>query len=160
MTSREFFLERRRAELPMFLAVLRAIPPNAMDYTHHERSPSTQQVIWKLTSELRSCIDVARDNRTEWQSDPPPPYDEMLALFERWSEELIGLVEAMDDSAWNRVAKFYVGGKVVSEQPVQQFLWLILFDAIHHRGQLTAYLRPMGGRVPAVYGPSADSRSS
>lgn len=31
-------------------------------------------------------------------------------------------------------------------------------DAIHHRGQLSVYLRPMGGKVPAIYGPSADER--
>jgi uncharacterized damage-inducible protein DinB len=48
---------------------------------------------------------------------------------------------------------------VVSEQPIGQFLWFIFVDAIHHRGQLSAYLRPMGGNVPAIYGPSADSRS-
>jgi len=48
----------------------------------------------------------------------------------------------------------------VSEQPVGQFLWLILFDGIHHRGQLSAYMRPMGGTVPSIYGPSADSRAT
>jgi uncharacterized damage-inducible protein DinB len=47
---------------------------------------------------------------------------------------------------------------MVSEQPVGTFLWFILFDAIHHRGQLSAYLRPMGGKVPSIYGPSADER--
>ncbi len=31
-----------------------------------------------------------------------------------------------------------------------------LFDAIHHRGQLSVYLRPMGSKVPSIYGPSAD----
>jgi uncharacterized damage-inducible protein DinB len=36
-------------------------------------------------------------------------------------------------------------------------MWLALFDAVHHRGQLTTYIRPMGGKVPSVYGPSADS---
>jgi uncharacterized damage-inducible protein DinB len=65
----------------------------------------------------------------------------------------------MDESSWCRVAKFFYAGKVISEQPAGQFLWFILFDAIHHRGQLSAYLRPMGGAVPAIYGPSADSRS-
>jgi uncharacterized damage-inducible protein DinB len=65
----------------------------------------------------------------------------------------------MDEEAWNRTAQFYVNGKVVSEQPVGTFLWFILFDAIHHRGQLAAYLRPMGGKVPAIYGPSADEPS-
>jgi len=31
-----------------------------------------------------------------------------------------------------------------------------MFDAIHHRGQLSAYLRPMGAKVPSICGPSAD----
>ncbi len=44
------------------------------------------------------------------------------------------------------------------EQPIGEFLWFILFDAIHHRGQLSTYIRPMGGQVPAIYGPSGDSR--
>ena len=36
------------------------------------------------------------------------------------------------------------------------FVWGMFFDAIHHRGQLTTYLRPMGGKVPSIYGPSGD----
>jgi uncharacterized damage-inducible protein DinB len=42
------------------------------------------------------------------------------------------------------------------EDTVGGFLWSFLFDAIHHRGQLSTYLRPMGSKVPAIYGPSAD----
>ena len=34
--------------------------------------------------------------------------------------------------------------------------WGFLFDIIHHRGQITTYLRPMGSTVPQVYGPTAD----
>ena len=34
--------------------------------------------------------------------------------------------------------------------------WSFLFDLVHHRGQITTYLRPMGSTVPQVYGPSAD----
>jgi uncharacterized damage-inducible protein DinB len=37
-------------------------------------------------------------------------------------------------------------------------MWDFFFDAIHHRGQLSTYLRPMGGTVPSIYGPSADSK--
>jgi uncharacterized damage-inducible protein DinB len=82
----------------------------------------------------------------------------MLDSFEQRSNELTDRVSNMDEASWNRSAQFYYGGKVVSEQAVGQFLWFILFDAIHHRGQLSAYLRPMGGKVPAIYGPSADER--
>jgi hypothetical protein len=43
------------------------------------------------------------------------------------------------------------------EKPLVEFLWDSMFNAIHHRGQLSAYLRPRG-RVPSIYGPSADER--
>lgn len=160
ITLREFYLKRQRAERPAFLRVLRALPADRMDYQPHERSPSAQQLVWTLTSELRTCLDVVKDHRTEWKSEPAPPLADMIELFEKWSQELSERVEAMDDEAWNRTAQFYFKGKVVSEQPAKQFLWFILFDAIHHRGQLSTYLRPMGGKVPAIYGPSGDERPS
>jgi uncharacterized damage-inducible protein DinB len=160
MTSREFYLDRRRAEVPVFLRVLKSVPADRLSYKPHDRSPSAEQLIWTLTNELRSCLDVVTQYKAEWKSQPPPPFDEMLRLFEQWSNELTDLVAKMDETAWNRIAQFYYNGKVVSEQPVGQFLWFILFDAIHHRGQVSAYLRPMGGKVPSIYGPSADSPSA
>jgi uncharacterized damage-inducible protein DinB len=159
MTLREFYLERRKAEAPAFMKVLKALPADHLTYKPHERSPSAEQVVWTLTGELRACVDVVTQNRAEWKVQPPPPLPEMLELFERWSNELTDHVFRMDEESWNRIAQFYYNGKVVSEQPVGQFLWFILFDAIHHRGQLSAYLRPMGGTVPSIYGPSADNRS-
>ena len=47
MTLREFYLERRRAELPVFLRVLRSIPADRLSYTPHDRSPTAQQLIWR-----------------------------------------------------------------------------------------------------------------
>lgn len=160
MTSREFYLERRKAELPIFLRVLLALPTGSLAYKPHDRSPSAEQIVWTLTVELRSCVQLVKEKKTEWRGDPPPSFDEMLGLFEQLSNELTERVAAFDEASWNHVAQFYYNGKVVSEQPIGQFLWFILFDAIHHRGQLSAYLRPMGGTVPSIYGPSADTRPS
>jgi uncharacterized damage-inducible protein DinB len=160
MTNREFYLQRQRAEAPVFLKVLQSLPADHIKYKPHDRSPSAEQLVWTLTSELRACLDVVTQNKAEWNTQPPPPLNEMLELFERWSNELTDLVSKMEEESWDRVAQFYYNGKVVSEQPVGQFLWFILFDAIHHRGQLSAYLRPMGGTVPAIYGPSADSKAT
>lgn len=160
MTSREFFIKRREAELPVFLRVLRSLPADSITYRPHERSPSAEQLVWRLASELRACLEVIAENKTEWRQEPAPPLSEMLELFEQWSNELINHAKTLDEDAWDRVAQFYYQGKVVSEQRLGQFLWFIFFDAIHHRGQLSAYLRPMGGTVPAIYGPSADTRSN
>jgi uncharacterized damage-inducible protein DinB len=42
--------------------------------------------------------------------------------------------------------------------PAVAFLQLALKHEVHHRGQLSAYLRAMGGKVPGIYGPSGDSQ--
>jgi uncharacterized damage-inducible protein DinB len=160
VTVREFYLERRKAENPVFLGVLHALPTDRLDYKPHDRSPSAEQLVWTLATELRACVEAATHFRTEWRSDSPRPLPEMIELFDQWSSELNHVVSQMDEPSWDRLAQFYYGGKVVSEQPVGRFLWFILFDAIHHRGQLSAYLRPMGGRVPAIYGSSADRRAT
>ena len=49
----------------------------------------------------------------------------------------------------------YQGQEVMSE-PGYDNAWGFLLDMIHHRGQISTYLRPMGSTVPQIYGPSAD----
>lgn len=159
MTNREFFLQRQEAEFPVFTHVFEALPKDQVGYKPDKRCPSAEQLVWTITGALKSCIDAAKQNKAEAPSPEHPPLDEMLDMFGRWSKELTERVSEMDDEAWDRKAQFYYNGKLVSEQPVGTFLWFVLFDGIHHRGQLTAYLRPMGGKVPSIYGPSADEKS-
>src|SRR6185436_7590461 len=118
MTSREFYLERRRAENPAFLRVMHSVPADRADYTPHERSPSAQQIMWTMTNELRSCIDAVTKGRAEWKLDPPPALDEMKQLFESCLNDLTNEVEKIDDDSWNRTIQFSSNGKVVAEQPV------------------------------------------
>ena len=49
----------------------------------------------------------------------------------------------------------YQGQQVMNETGYDNG-WMVLFDQVHHRGQLSTYLRPMGSTVPQIYGPSAD----
>ena len=95
---------------------------------------------------------------TEWNPPTPRSLEAMRADFEASWKRVEEDVAKLDDPAWTKMGKFSSGGKEFPGQPIGQFLWFILFDAIHHRGQLTTYIRPMGGKVPGVYGPSGDSR--
>jgi len=155
MTDREFFLQRFRAEAPVFLKVLRALPAD-LSYKPHDRSPSAEQLSWTITAELKACLDVVQTSRTEWKEVPVPTRDEMIRLYEQWSKELADRAAALDEAGWAKPAQMLYEGKLVFDRPLGLFLWDILFDSIHHRGQLSAYLRPMGGKVPSIYGPSAD----
>lgn len=157
MNLREFYLEQRRAEYPAFVRVFEALPEDRLSYRPHERSPSAAELVWKIVGPVKASIDVAVTHQAESDASPPPPLAEMRRLFAVWSEELAAKVAAMDEAAWAQPARFYHKGALVLEQPAGSFLWFILFDSIHHRGQLSAYLRPMGGKVPSIYGPSGDS---
>jgi uncharacterized damage-inducible protein DinB len=158
MTDREFFLARRKAERPAFVNVLLALPASAMDYKPHEKSPSAQQLAWTLAAELGCAITLCDTGETSFPTAPPPALDVMIATFEKDYAGLEDRVRAMDEAAWAKSGQLKSGGKLMMESPVGEFLWMLFFDAIHHRGQLAAYIRPMGGRVPSIYGPSADTR--
>lgn len=62
---------------------------------------------------------------------------------------------AADDAKLQQTVQFFVGPKTLRDIPVVDFLWFLLFDHVHHRGQLSVYLR-MVGSVPAIYGPYGD----
>lgn len=81
----------------------------------------------------------------------------MIATYERDHEALAAQLRTLDDDEWTSQAWMVRGTQeLLLRNTVGGLLWLALFDAVHHRGQLSTYIRPMGGKVPSIYGPSAD----
>ena len=91
MTLRDFYLKRAKAEFPVFLKVLRALPSD-LSYKPDERSPSAEQLVWTLTYELKALIDVVDTGKSEWENITPPGLDEMIGMFEKWSTEILDKV--------------------------------------------------------------------
>src|SRR4029078_7098193 len=77
------------------------------------------------------------------------------AAFRKGMEETLTALGSCDDARWDGPARFMAGEKVEWETTLGGMAWGFLLDLIHHRGQLTVYIRPMGGKVPSIYGPSA-----
>jgi uncharacterized damage-inducible protein DinB len=160
MHERDVFQARRKTEKEIFLRVIRALPEGKLDYKPHEKSPTALQILTTMVAEHDSCARLVEKGRTDFIPAAFKSVAEAAAVFEKNWDELDRQVAAMDLAAWDRNGQFFSGGKMVSEQPIGGFLWMILFDAVHHRGQLTTYIRPMGGKVPPIYGPSGDSRGT
>jgi len=156
MTNREFHLQCRKNETLAFLRVLNALPHDKFDYTPHEKSQTVARIVWTLIGEAQALIDLINTGQLTFGAPPEVPPAQMIHLFETTWNNLLQKVETMDDATWNRTGRFMMNGQVRMEQPTSQFLWLFFFDAIHHRGQLSTYIRPMGGKVPPIYGPSGD----
>ena len=153
---RQFFLECLEAEGPKFVRVLQAVPPDQSDYRPHPRSSCAGDIVWLLAGELGDACALVETGSVNFTMHPAPGVPQAIEVYEKNLADLRTRVAGMDDAAWDRPAKFLVDGKAVWQAPLGDMLFGFLFDAIHHRGQLSSYLRPMGAKVPSIYGPSAD----
>lgn len=158
MTEPEVFLARWRAETPAFLRVLKALPGDRLDYRPHERSPSARELVWTLVGERKACVELIDSGHARWTPMQSLGHDELIVTFERYQAELDARLARLGEETWTRRAQLVLPGDIVIEHPISEYLWYTLLDGIHHRGQLTVYIRPMGGRVPSVYGASGDER--
>jgi uncharacterized damage-inducible protein DinB len=158
MSTREHFIERFRVERPRFVKVLKALPLDKLSYKPHERSQSAGAIAWFLVLELRALVDLLKSGENHWQQPAPESPEAILREYERAAEAMEQALASAGDAQWASPVRMYVGDRLVKEDALGDFLWDFFFDAIHHRGQLTTYIRPMGGKVPAVYGPSGDER--
>ena len=164
LSNREFFIRRWEQEFPGFASVIRALPPGQLGYRPHPRSRSAGELAALLVSLQQGCIDLCTSERSSFNTgmvwhpaDHSTALEETIAAYELHHNRLAEKLNGLDDIAWNRQAWMVRGEQeIILKDTVGGLLWIALFDAVHHRGQLTTYIRPMGGKVPSVYGPSAD----
>jgi uncharacterized damage-inducible protein DinB len=153
----EFCLARRKAERSGFVKVLKAVPQDRRDYRPDPKSRTAAELAWLLAAEENALLALLDKGDVDWKDVPPPAtMDEIVAAFERDAQSVDELLASVDEAAWKKAGRFLMDGAPVWEDEVGNMMWGFLFDAVHHRGQLSTYLRPMGSRVPAIYGPSAD----
>jgi uncharacterized damage-inducible protein DinB len=157
MTNREFFIVRWETEQPAFIKVLRAIPEGQLAYRPHERSSASGAIAWQLAEEQKQLCELLDTGEINFEFKPrPEKVSDIATAYERATNDLRGKLKSAGEDRWSSKGKVLSKGKVRSDS-VQNLCWDYLFDMVHHRGQLSAYLRPMGSKVPAIYGPSADA---
>jgi uncharacterized damage-inducible protein DinB len=84
---------------------------------------------------------------------------EVLATYDKHHDDVTKRLKALPAPSWEKVVPFMLQGQEVMKETGYGNAWGFFFDAIHHRGQLSTYLRPMGAKVPSIYGPSGDEQS-
>lgn len=159
--ARDQFLQTFERETATTLRVLRAYPADQLDLKPSEKSKSARELAFLFVME-QGLAQKALTTGFDWSSPPegPPPVpdtlDELIAAFEQGNAKVAELVRGMSDKDLRGTVQFFVAPKTLGEIPVMDFLWFLLHDQIHHRGQFSVYLRMAGGRVPSIYGPTAD----
>jgi uncharacterized damage-inducible protein DinB len=126
--------------------------PEGSDYRPDPKSRTARQIAWQIFCEEKMIIEALERGKTEWA--PPPMPGSMREILEAYEAQSAGMAArwaALSDERWDGSLNFF--GR---ERPASPMAWSFLFDIVHHRGQITTYLRPMGSTVPRIYGPSGD----
>jgi len=154
--QKTLFMTYWKKEAPATRKVLSRIPEGS-DYRPDPKSRTAREIAWLIVHEERALAEGLAKGRLEWADVPAPAtMKEVLEAYDRQHDDLTRRMEAVDAKAWEGKVPFVYGGQEVMNEPGYDNAWGFLLDIIHHRGQLSTYLRPMGSTVPQIYGPSAD----
>jgi len=152
-SNRDFFIRRWEQESPAFLDIIRALPPDKLTYRPHPRSRSAAELAALLVGLEQGSIDLCTTQRSSYSTnmrwhppDRPATLDEMVAAYEQHHKTLAEHRYRLDDFTWDHAAWIIRGEQeILLKDTVGGLLWIALFDGVHHRGQLSTYIRPMGG---------------
>jgi uncharacterized damage-inducible protein DinB len=126
--------------------------PEGSDYRPDAKSRTAREIGWQIVCEESILMDGLESGKVEWAPPPiPPTVKELVETYERQSADILGRLQALSDEDWDAPVEFFG-----ANQPASMVAWSFLFDIVHHRGQISTYLRPMGSTVPQIYGPSGD----
>ena len=160
MDHKEFFLKHWEQEAAATRKVISRIPEDRSDYRADPKARTAREIAWLIVREEAVLADGLEKGVLEWTEVPAPAkVSDVVAAYERRHDAATSQLRALAGPRWEADVPFLFNGQEVMKEKAYEMAWGFLLDQIHHRGQLSTYLRPMGAKVPAIYGPSADESS-
>jgi uncharacterized damage-inducible protein DinB len=157
MDHKEFFLKHWEQEAVATRKVISRIPEDRSDYRADPKARTAREIAWLIVREEAVLADGLEKGVFEWtDAAAPAKVSDVVAEYERQHNAVTRRLRAVAGPRWEADVSFLFNGQEVMKDTGYEMAWGFLLDQIHHRGQLSTYLRPMGAKVPAIYGPSAD----
>jgi uncharacterized damage-inducible protein DinB len=135
--------------------VLAAIPEGKGDYKPDPKSKTATELAWHIASVDVWFLNSIADGAFPMEEVPMPAFKTPEDLCKWYDENFakgLARARALKVDALTKVLNFFNAFNM----PAVMYLMFLNNHMIHHRGQLSAYLRAMGGKVPSIYGGSAD----
>jgi uncharacterized damage-inducible protein DinB len=154
---REWMLGALKLEHPITRGVIDAIPIDKGLYRPDTIVRNADDLAWHLVGAEHRFMDAVVNGVFDLTPRPRPDEMTSSADISRWYAEVfehdVDRIEALPVDALLKVVDF----RGIFQLPAVAYLHTAHIHSIHHRGQLSMYLRPMGAKVPAIYGESYDS---
>ena len=137
--------------------VIAAIPLDKGDYRPDEVSKSAMDLAWHIVATENRFIDAVLTGAFDFTPMPRPETvknsADLLALYQEDFEPRFEKLSKLSPEALLKIVDF----RGMFQMPAVMYLGFVMHHSVHHRGQLSMYLRPMGAKVPSIYGESYDS---
>ncbi|MCU1227649.1 MAG: DinB family protein [Acidobacteria bacterium] len=161
MSAKQDLLEVYDQEHATTMRVLRAYPEDKLELRVHPRGKNAREIAWVFVLERYLGTKVWHDELAKGvpsgkPPDPPAKWSELLAQLEEAHKKFRELIAAASDEELHEEVHFLTAPKTMGPISRKKWLWYLLHDQIHHRGQFSVYLRMTGAKVPSIYGPTAD----
>ena len=148
-------LSLRRDEFPKTIKLLKLYPEDKRDL---KPSPIIRSAVETLNTfineegvNLSYATTGAFDMTNFKWAQPPATMADGIVQLEAVAAQVDAALERMSEEDFQQPTEFFM-----IKMPLSAAMLTMLLDHIHHRGQFTIYSRMAGGKVPQIYGPSAD----
>ena len=158
-TVADFLVADFESEVPTTLRVIAAVPDGQPDFRPDPKSKTSLGLLRHLALEdewLLNCIAAG-------EFTPPPDDSDACGIMTsadaiaRYKEKVPPALERIRAMSGEKLTGIIDLFGIV-QAPAVNFVAMAIKHSVHHRGQLSTYVRPMGGRIPGIYGPSADTQ--
>jgi uncharacterized damage-inducible protein DinB len=164
MTLKDFFLNELDREVNRSRRVLEQVPDGKYDWKPHEKSMLFGYLAdmvatmpsWLAMMITRDELDVAPADGSQMPRAKHETSEALVNALDKSAGDARAALEKIDDDFLKTSWRLLARGEVVAENRRDVVIQDTFNHWAHHRGQMTVYLRLMGAKVPAVYGPSAD----
>jgi uncharacterized damage-inducible protein DinB len=147
-----------KAEHPVTERVIAAIPPDQIDYRPDDIVKSAIDLAWHIVTAENRFLESVINGAFDLTPAPRPDTIRTAEAVNRWYAERFDRNFARLSQLTGEQLTKTVDFRGIFQFPAVMYVQLALNHSIHHRGQLTMYLRPMGAKVPSIYGESYDAR--
>jgi uncharacterized damage-inducible protein DinB len=166
MTIKDFLLAELNREVDRSRRALEQVPEGKSDWKPHEKSMAFGYLanmvatipMWIMLQINQDDLDIAPKDGSKFEMKQ---LNSSAEYIEALDKAAAGAREAFNNTSHEHLNtnwQLKAGGNVVMEAPRYEMIQDSLLHLAHHRGQMTVYLRLMGAKVPAIYGPSADDK--
>jgi uncharacterized damage-inducible protein DinB len=156
MDQKALFLKFWEKEAPATRTVIARIPESS-EYRPDPKARTAREIAWLIVREEIVLGEGFENGALDWAEIPAPAtVAEILDVYDRHHDAGTRNMRNAPMARWDGQLPLRFQGQEAFSASGYDQAWGFFFDIIHHRGQLSTYLRPMGSTVPQIYGPTAD----